>query len=119
MARLTPVLMMDTLDEIWATAAANGECAACAALMQRHYDRVLGLACRLTGTRAEAQDLALDICAALPARLHHWRAEARFTTWLYRVMVNAARDLRRRQTTRAAAASGWGDWGWDQAMNWL
>lgn len=101
---------MDTPDEILANAAAGGDRAAFAVLVQRHYDRVFGLAYRLTGARAEAQDLTQDICAALPAKLQHWRGEARFTTWLYRVVVNAAHDRRRRQATHARAATGWGDW---------
>lgn len=101
---------MDTPDEILANAAAGGDRAAFAVLVQRHYDRVFGLAYRLTGALAEAQDLTQDICAALPAKLQHWRGEARFTTWLYRVVVNAAHDRRRRQATHARAATGWGDW---------
>jgi RNA polymerase sigma-70 factor (ECF subfamily) len=103
-------MLMDTPDEILANAAAGGDRAAFAVLVQRHYDRVFGLAYRLTGARAEAQDLTQDICAALPAKLRHWRGEARFTTWLYRVVVNAAHDRRRRQATHARAATGWGDW---------
>ncbi|OYW53437.1 MAG: RNA polymerase subunit sigma-70 [Rhodobacterales bacterium 32-66-7] len=101
---------MDTPDEMLATAAARGDRAAFATLVGRHYDRIHGLAWRLTGSKAEAEDLAQDISAALPAKLRHWRGEARFTTWLYRVVVNAAHDLRRRQATRARAAQGWGDW---------
>ncbi|HCY99267.1 MAG: RNA polymerase subunit sigma-70 [Rhodobacterales bacterium RIFCSPHIGHO2_02_FULL_62_130] len=101
---------MGTPDEILANAAAGGDRAAFAVLVQRHYDRVFGLAYRLTGARAEAQDLTQDICAALPAKLQHWRGEARFTTWLYRVVVNAAHDRRRRQATHVRAATGWGDW---------
>jgi len=103
-------MLMDTPDETLANAAAGGDRAAFSVLVQRHYDRVFGLAYRLTGARAEAQDLTQDICAALPAKLRNWRGQARFTTWLYRVVVNAAHDRRRRQATHARAASGWGDW---------
>lgn len=103
-------MLMNTPDETLATAAAGGDRTAFAVLAGRHYDRIHGLAWRLTGSRADAQDLAQDICAALPAKLRHWRAEARFTTWLYRVVVNAAHDQRRRQATRVKAADGWGDW---------
>ncbi len=111
MARVSlNVMLMDTPDETLATAAAQGDRTAFAVLIGRHYDRVFGLAFRLTGNRAEAEDLAQDISAALPAKLRHWRGEARFTTWLYRVVVNAAHDLRRRQATRSRAAAGWGDW---------
>jgi RNA polymerase sigma-70 factor (ECF subfamily) len=103
-------MLMDTPDEMLAAAAANGDRAAFATLVGRHYDRIHGLAWRLTGVKADAEDLAQDICAALPAKLRSWRHEARFTTWLYRVVVNAAHDLRRRQATRSRAAEGWGDW---------
>lgn len=103
-------MLMDTPDETLAGAAARGDRAAFAALLERHYDRVFGLAWRLTGNRAEAEDLTQDVCAALPAKLRGWRGEARFTTWLYRVTVNAAHDQRRRHATRSRAATGWGDW---------
>lgn len=103
-------MLMDTPDETLASAAAVGDRAAFALLLERHYDRLHGLCWRLTGSRAEAEDLTQDICASLPARLEGWRAEARFTTWLYRVAVNAAHDLRRRQASRSRAAAGWGDW---------
>ncbi|MDQ1848849.1 RNA polymerase sigma factor [Gemmobacter fulvus] len=101
---------MDRPDEMLATAAAGGDRAAFAALVTRHYDRIYRLGWRLTGSVADAQDLAQDICAALPAKLAGWRGETRFTTWLYRVVVNAAQDLRRRHASRARAADGWGDW---------
>ena len=104
------VMLMDTPDEMLANAAAHGDRAAFSALVGRHYDRIHGLAWRLTGSRTEAEDLAQDICAALPAKLRNWRGEARFTNWLFRVVVNAAHDLRRRQATRSRAAQGWGDW---------
>ncbi len=101
---------METSDEALAGAAAGGDREAFAALLARHYDRVFRLAFSLTGRRAEAEDLTQDICAALPAKLRGWRGEARFTTWLYRVTVNAAHDRRRRAATHARAALGWGDW---------
>ena len=103
-------MLMDTPDETLATAAAAGDRVAFSVLLQRHYDRIFALSFRLTGNRTEAQDLTQDICAALPAKLRAYRGDARFSTWLYRVIVNAAHDLRRRQATRTKAASGWGDW---------
>lgn len=103
-------MLMDTPDETLALAAAEGDRAAFSVLLARHYDRIFGLCWRLTGSQADAQDLTQDICAALPAKLRGWRAEARFTTWLYRISVNAAHDLRRRQATRTRASAGWGDW---------
>ncbi len=97
-------------DEELAVAAARGDRAAFAALLERHYDRLFALAWRLTGERAEAEDLTQDICLALPRKLAGFRGEARVATWLYRVAVNAAHDRRRRRATHARAAEGWADW---------
>ena len=91
-------------------AAAGGDADAFSSLLVRHYDAVFRLAFRLTGNRAEAEDLTQDICAALPAKLRAYRGDAKFSTWLYRVTLNSAHDRRRRAATHAKAASGWGDW---------
>jgi RNA polymerase sigma-70 factor (ECF subfamily) len=86
----------DRPDESLAAAAGAGDRAAFAALLERHYDRIHGLAWRLTGTRADADDIAQDVCCALAARIGGFRGEARFTTWLTGIVYNACRDHRRR-----------------------
>ncbi len=101
---------MDASDTDLAMAAAGGDVAAFSTLMSRCYDTLYRLAFRLTGSQHEAEDLTQDICAALPAKLQAYRGEAQFTTWLYRVAVNAAHDRRRRAATHMRAATGWGDW---------
>ncbi len=101
---------MEDSDEILALAAARGDRQAFAALLARHYDRLFAFAFRLMGVRDQAEDLTQDICAALPAKLAGYRGDAKFTTWLYRVVVNAAHDRRRRMATRMRASDGWGDW---------
>ena len=102
-------MRMTVSDEALARAAANGDGEAFASLLERHYDRVFRLAFRLTGARAEAEDLCQDVCAALPGKLSAFRGEARFTTWLFRVVMNAGHDRRRRRATFAKAAEGWGE----------
>lgn len=102
--------MRDTVsDETLALAAAGGDREAFSRLLSRVYDRVFALAFRLTGSRAEAEDLTQDVCAALPGKLQGFDGRARLTTWLYRVVVNAAHDRRRRAASHARAAVGWGD----------
>lgn len=104
------VMRMDASDETLAEHSANGDGEAFSTLLARHYDGLFRLAFRLTGAKAEAEDLTQDICAALPAKLTGFRGESRFTTWLWRVAVNAAHDRRRRAATRTRHADGWGDW---------
>lgn len=103
-------MRMNVDDKELALAAAGGDGQAFGVLLRRHYDRLFALCFRLTGTQADAEDMTQDICAALPAKLTAFRGDAKFTTWLYRVAVNASHDRRRRQQTHARHAEGWGDW---------
>lgn len=103
-------MRMTTSDEDLAFAAATGDGAAFASLLDRHYDRLFAFCFRLTGTRSDAEDLTQDICAALPAKLRNYQRRASVSTWLYRVAVNAAHDRRRKNATYAKATTGWGDW---------
>ena len=105
-ATVTSVPRSDEL--VWAAAA--GDRGAFEELLKLHYDRIFRFCFRLTGSREEAEDLTQDICLALPAKLKGFRGKARFTTWLYRVVMNAVHDRRRRATSRTKAAEGWGDW---------
>jgi len=99
---------MKTSNEALAQAASNGDLEAFSLLVRRHYDRLFRLSWRLTGHKADAEDLTHDILAALPAKLRAFRADAKFTTWLYRVAMNAATDRARKAQRRTRAREGWG-----------
>jgi RNA polymerase sigma factor (sigma-70 family) len=78
-------------------AAVAGDRDAFEALLRRHYDRVHGLAWQLTGSRADADDVAQDVCCVLVEKIASFRGEAKFTTWLTGITFNACRDFRRRR----------------------
>lgn len=92
---------MDTGDQDLAKSAAQGDAASFQALLERHYETIYAVAYRYSGQREDAEDIAQDVCLSLASKLRSYRGEARFKTWLYRITVNAARDLHRRR-----AASG-------------
>lgn len=100
---------METTDEALATAAGQGDRAAFASLIERHYDRIFRMCWHLTRRQDQAEDLAQDICLKLPRALRGFRADAKFTTWLYRVVLNTVRDAGRRNSTRAKAMEGYGN----------
>lgn len=78
-------------------AALRGDRTAFEALLRRHYDRIHGLAWQLTGSRADADDVAQDVCCVLVEKLASFQGRARFRTWLCGIVVNACHDLRRRR----------------------
>lgn len=87
----------DDPDAALVEAAVAGDREAFGELLRRHYDRIHGLAWQLTGTRADADDIAQDVCCALVEKIGSFRGESKFTTWLCGIVVNACRDLRRRR----------------------
>ena len=82
----------DETDEALALGAAAGDRASFSALVERHYVRVYRLAWRWTGSQAEAEDVAQDVCVKLAAAIKTFRSEAAFTTWLYRIAFTTATD---------------------------
>lgn len=84
-------------DEELLQRAAGGDQSAFSTLVRRHEDRVFAIAVRIMGDRAEALDATQDTFVSVFRQAGSFRAEAAFTTWLYRVTVNACRDLLRKR----------------------
>lgn len=67
-------------------------------LLRRHQDRVFGLAFRILNNRADALDASQEVFLAVFRKAKSFRHQSAFTTWLYRLTVNACTDLGRRRT---------------------
>ncbi|MGH2756813.1 MAG: RNA polymerase sigma factor [Actinomycetota bacterium] len=74
-----------------------GDQAAFAELMGRHEDKIFSLAFRMTGDRADALDATQDAFIAAFKKARAFRGESAFSTWLYRIAVNACNDLLRKK----------------------
>lgn len=88
-------------DEALMAAIAEEDGFAFSQLVQRHLARTVGLATRLMGSRADGEEIAQEAFARVWAHAARWRpigggGNARFTTWLYRIVVNLAIDRKRR-----------------------
>jgi RNA polymerase sigma-70 factor (ECF subfamily) len=86
-------------DEALLVRIADGEPGAVRALVGRKLPRVLGLAQRMLGDTAEAEDVAQEAFLRVWKQAPKWRpGAARFDTWLHRVTLNLCYDrLRRRR----------------------
>ena len=86
-------------DQDLVTRAAGGDRRAFELLLRRHYDSIHRVAWRLTGSATDAEDIAQEVCCVLIEKLGSFKGEAKFTTWLFGVVVNGFRDHRRRSRT--------------------
>jgi RNA polymerase sigma-70 factor, ECF subfamily len=64
-------------------------------LIERHERRVYRLLYRMMGNREDAEDLTQETFLSLHRHGHRFRAESRFSTFIYRVAANAALNRRR------------------------
>ena len=75
----------------------RGEADAFRLLFETYKDRVYSFALRFSGDEARAADLTQDVFVKLYDRIADFRGEARFETWLYRIVANACIDDQRRR----------------------
>lgn len=79
---------------------AKGQASALDELMRRHEDLVFAVCLRLMGSREAALDAAQETFLTVFRKADRYRAEAAFTTWLYRVATNTCFDLLRKAKRR-------------------
>ena len=86
--------------------AAAGSRAAFSRLVSENYDLIHRVALKWSGNRDDAEDIAQTVCVKLGQAIRSFRGEAKFSTWLYRLTINAAQDhhrARARDTARTQA----------------
>ncbi len=94
----------DAVDRALIAAHVTGDTAAFPQLVRRHRDRLWAVALRTTGDREEAADALQDAWVSAYRAADSYRGEARVTTWLHRVVVNACLDRLRRKAVRPTVA---------------
>jgi RNA polymerase sigma-70 factor (ECF subfamily) len=94
----------DTADRALLAAHVAGDREAFGLLVARHQSRLWAVALRTLGDREEAADALQDALVHAYRAAGSYRGEARVTTWLHRVVVNACLDRVRRRTVRATVA---------------
>ena len=109
---------MTGMDEALAAKASKGDGPALQQLLERHHETAFRFSYRLLGSRADAQDVAQDICIRLVERIASFRGGSRFSTWLYQVILNACRDHRRRQRTLHKMQDGYAAFRADDTADW-
>jgi RNA polymerase sigma-70 factor, ECF subfamily len=80
-----------------------------------YQDRVYTICLRVCGNQDDALDAAQDTLVTLARRIYDFQFRSRFSSWVYRIAVNSAIDVRRRRLdaprggvqTKLGGDSGW------------
>ena len=98
---------MTSADTDLISRAAGGDPSAFQALVERHRSMVYRVAYQFAGNHHDAEDIAQDVFIKVYRSLDRFRQDAQLTSWMYRIVMNACIDHRRRQ--RPASAAPFGD----------
>jgi RNA polymerase sigma-70 factor (ECF subfamily) len=75
----------------------NGDQGAFEALIREHQRMIHSLCYRMSGSLADAEDLAQETFIHAYQHLDGFRAKARFSSWLYRIAVNQCLNWQKRR----------------------
>jgi RNA polymerase sigma-70 factor (ECF subfamily) len=84
-------------DRTLLTRAQAGDMSAFESLVERHEEKVYGLAMRMTRSEADAAEIAQDTFLSAYQHLAEFRGEAAFGSWVHRIAANNALMRLRRQ----------------------
>jgi RNA polymerase sigma-70 factor (ECF subfamily) len=88
------------------TRAAGGDPAAFQALVERHRSMVYRVAYQFAGNHFDAEDIAQEVFIKVYRSLDKFRQDAQLSSWLYRIVMNACIDHRRRNAPSGSAPYG-------------
>ncbi|HOT95804.1 MAG TPA: RNA polymerase sigma factor [bacterium] len=94
-------------DKKWAERLAAGDEAAFRELYQTHADGIYRLCLRLLQNRQEAEDAAQEVFLKIIASLPTFRAEARLSSWIFRITLNTCLNLRRQRKVKRWLSLEW------------
>jgi len=78
----------------------NGDPAAFETLIRNHQHMVHSLTFRMTGSLADAEDLAQETFIRACDQIGEFRGASKFSTWLYRIAVNTCLNWRQSEARR-------------------
>src|ERR1039457_4798015 len=78
----------------------NGDPAAFETLIRNHQHMIHSLTFRMTGSLADAEDLAQETFIRAYGQIGTFRGAAKFSTWLYRIAVNTCLNWRQSEARR-------------------
>ena len=104
-----PIEAAHALTRALVVRAQNGDAEAFGELIEGHYDLIHRTAWKWCGNRADAEDVAQDVCIKLGSVLAGFDGRSAFSSWVYRITLNAVRDMQRAGKRRGKYAEAYAE----------
>jgi RNA polymerase sigma-70 factor (ECF subfamily) len=96
-------------EQDWVRRSQSGDSEAFEALVQRYQHMIHALTFRMTGSSADAEDLAQEVFIRAYRQLGSFRGDAKFSSWLYRIGVNTCLNWKKSAQRREKLHQDWAD----------
>jgi RNA polymerase sigma-70 factor (ECF subfamily) len=96
-------------EQTWIEQSRQGDHAAFENLMKSHQRMIYAVAYRMTGSMPDAEDLTQEAFIRAFRQLSSFRGDAKFSSWLCRVAMNACLNWRQRESRRDEVHRKWAD----------
>ena len=77
--------------------AIEGDKQAFSILLEKYYMIIYSSAYKFTGNKEDSEDIAQEVCVKIGRSIQNFRLESKFSTWVYRIVLNTAKDYQRKQ----------------------
>ena len=104
-----PVDAANAVTRALVTRAQNGDPEAFGELIEDHYDLIYRTAWKWCGNRDDAEDIAQDVCVKLGRAIAGFDGRSAFSSWVYRITLNAVRDMQRAGKRRGKYADAYAE----------
>jgi len=95
--RKTTPMLSGLADEALMEGVVRGSEAAFATLVDRYRGRIINLVCRFINDRERAQEISQEVFLRVFVHRERYRPSGKFSTWIYTIAVNLAKnEIRRR-----------------------
>ena len=105
----SPIEATQALTRALVVRAQNGDAQAFAELIEDHYDLIHRTAWKWCGNRDDAEDIAQDVCVKLGRAIAGFDGRSAFSSWVYRITLNAVRDMQRAGKRRGRYADAYAE----------
>lgn len=92
--------MLQPEDHIYIDKVLAGDSSAFAVLVERHKDNVFNICVKILGNRQEAEEVAQDTFLKVFDKLHTFKKDAKFATWLFRIAYNRSISQQRKNKSK-------------------
>lgn len=93
----------------WVRRSQSGDPEAFEELVRRYQRMIHALMFRMTGSSADAEDLAQEVFLRAYRQLNSFRGDAKFSSWLYRIGVNTCLNWKKSAQRREKLHQDWAD----------